>query len=94
MITDIDPSLSRATPEEQQEGPVARAIEKQTSKIPSDVFLWAGIASMATSLGFLIAGKKQTSVFVGMWVPTILLFGLYNKVVKVAGHDKYQPDLH
>lgn len=79
---------------EQQEGPVARAIEKQTSKLPSDLFLWGGLAAMATSLGFMVAGKKQTSVFVGMWVPTILLFGVYNKVVKIGGHDRYQPDLH
>lgn len=78
----------------QEEGPVARGIEKQTSRIPSDVFLWTGLAAMATSLGFMVAGRKQTSVFVGMWVPTILLFGVYNKIVKIAGSDIYRPELH
>ncbi len=79
---------------EQQEGPVARGIERQTSKLPSDLFLWAGVASIATSLGFFLAGKKQAANFVGQWVPTVLLFGVYNKIVKVAGHDKFQQQLH
>jgi hypothetical protein len=26
--------------------------------------------------------------FVGMWVPSVLLLGVYNKIVKVAGHDR------
>lgn len=79
---------------QQEEGPVARAIEKQTSRIPSDIFLWTGLAAMATSLGFMAAGKKQTSLFVGMWVPTVLLLGVYNKIVKIAGSDIYRRELH
>jgi len=35
---------------EHKEGKVARFIEEQTSKLPSDLFLWASFASMATSL--------------------------------------------
>jgi hypothetical protein len=35
-------------PTEHREGPVARAIEKQTAKLPSDAFLWAAGASIAT----------------------------------------------
>jgi hypothetical protein len=79
---------------EQQEGPVARGIERQTSKIPSDVFLWAGLGSIAISAGFFFAGRKQVGNFIGQWVPTFLLLGVYNKIVKVAGHDKYQQNLH
>ncbi|MBX3264377.1 MAG: hypothetical protein KIS78_25280 [Labilithrix sp.] len=26
--------------------------------------------------------------FIGMWVPSLLLFGVYNKIVKVMGSDK------
>lgn len=73
---------------EQAEGPLARVIERQTSKLPSDVFLWAALASMATSLGLQIAGEKKVSNFIGQWAPTILIFGLYNKIVKVAGSDR------
>lgn len=79
---------------EQREGTVARAIERQTSKIPSDVFLWAGLGSIALSLGLQLAGQKKSATWVGQWVPTVLLLGVYNKIVKVAGHDRQTPDLH
>ena len=91
MDMNIDRSLGG---EEQREGPVARAIERQTSKIPSDVFLWTGLGAIALSLGLRIAGQKNASTFVGEWVPTVLLLGVYNKIVKVAGHDRQTPDLH
>jgi len=32
-------------------------------------------------------GKKQLSQFLGQWVAPFLLLGLYNKIVKVEGHD-------
>jgi len=71
-----------------REGPVARAIEKRTGRIPSDIYLWSAVACMGTSLTLKVMGNKDTSQFVGQWVAPLLLFGLYNKVVKVAGHDR------
>lgn len=70
------------------EGPVAKAIEKYTAAVPSDVYLWTAIGAMAVSLGLFIAGKKNSSMFVGQWAPSFLIMGLYNKIVKVEGHDK------
>jgi hypothetical protein len=78
----------------QQEGEVARRLEGLTSRLPSDFFLWGGLASVATSLGFMLAGRKQVANFIGQWVPTLLLFGVYNKIVKIAGHDRFQQDVH
>jgi len=72
---------------EHREGRVATAIEEQTAKIPSDVFLWAALGSMAVSLGLQIAGIKHKSLFVGQWAPSFLLLGIYNKLVKLEGHD-------
>lgn len=79
---------------EQEEGRVARAIEAQTSKISSDFFLWSGVGAVLLSLGLRLAGKKQSANFVGQWVPTVLLLGVYNKIVKVAGHDKKTANVH
>lgn len=73
---------------EKKEGPVARAIEEQTSKLPSDLFLWAAVAAMAASLTLKIMGKQNTSLFVGQWPAPFLILGLYNKLVKVEGHDQ------
>lgn len=72
---------------EHNEGPVARTIEEQTAKLPSDLFLWAAIGSMGLSLTLKLLGRGHTALFVGQWPAPFLLLGLYNKVVKVAGHD-------
>ncbi len=69
------------------EGTVARSIEQQTAKVPSDAFLWAALGSIGLSAGLQIMGKQQMSNFVGHWAPTFLILGLYNKLVKVAGSD-------
>ena len=37
-------------------------------------------------------GSGQIGLFFGQWVPTQLLFGLYNKIVKVAGTARAQQD--
>ncbi len=72
---------------QQSEGRVARAIEQQTAKLPSDLFLWAAGGSIVASLLLQFSGRKEESLFVGQWAPTFLILGLYNKLVKVAGSD-------
>lgn len=75
--------------DDHSEGPVAKAIEQQTAKLPSDLFLWAALGSMAVSATLKIMGRKHTALFVGQWAPSFLLLGIYNKLVKVEGSDKY-----
>lgn len=74
--------------QEHSEGKIARSIEQQTAKIPSDMFLWASFASIGGSLLLQVMGKKDESLFVGQWAPTFLLLGVYNKLVKIAGSDR------
>jgi hypothetical protein len=73
---------------DKKEGKMAKMIEEQTSKLPSDVFLWASIGVMTTAFVFQLAQKKHLSLFIGQWAAPFLLFGLYNKLVKQRGHDK------
>ena len=73
---------------EHQEGRLARTIEQQTAKLPSDTFLWAAIGSIGASALLRAMGKKHASLFVGDWVAPFLLFGVYNKIVKVQGSDR------
>ena len=75
------------TPPEHSEGMVARAIEQQTAKLPSDTFLWLAGGSIAASMALKIMGREKDALFVGQWAPTFLILGLYNKLVKVAGSD-------
>ncbi|WP_390677841.1 hypothetical protein [Aquisphaera giovannonii] len=71
------------------EGVVARTIEEQTAKLPSDIFLWAAGASILGSLTLKATGRAHDALFVGQWAPTFLLLGIYNKIVKVAGSDAF-----
>jgi hypothetical protein len=74
--------------QQHSEGFVARTIEHQTAKLPSDIFLWAAGASIVGSLCFQFTGNSKHALFVGQWAPTFLALGIYNKIVKVAGSDR------
>lgn len=86
MTKDIKSKLDQINPDK-EEGPIAEAIEEQTAKIPSDAWLWVALGSMAASLTLKLLKKDDVSVFVGLWAPSLLLFGIYNKLVKQFGHD-------
>ncbi|HZQ52627.1 MAG TPA: hypothetical protein VFB14_10545 [Bryobacteraceae bacterium] len=70
-----------------REGPLARSIEQQTAKLPSDLFLWAAFGSIAGSLACNVMKKGHAALFVGQWAPTFLLLGIYNKLVKLHGSE-------
>ena len=61
-------------------------IEDQTKKIPNLLFLGLSVASMIGAAALATSNssnKKNLGNFVGLWAPTFLLFGLYNKMVKI-----------
>lgn len=74
--------------QDHSEGKVAKTIEQQTAKLPSDVWLWAALGSMGVSLFLRNRGKKDQSLFVGQWAAPLLLLGVYNKLVKIGGSDR------
>jgi len=89
MTTDTEYKSRNKTEEQQHsEGFVAKTIENQTAKIPSDVFLWAAGASIIGSLTLKLMGRDQNAIFVGQWAAPFLILGVYNKLVKVAGSDR------
>lgn len=75
------------TSQDHREGALAKTIEKQTTKIPSDSFLWLALGSIAASLTLKISGRQKDALFVGQWAPTFLVLGVYNKLVKQLGSD-------
>lgn len=77
----------RRHPQTHEEGAVVRRIEEQAKKIPSDWFLWAALGSIGLSLGLRRLDRKEDSDFVGSWVPTLLILGLYNKLSKPGPSD-------
>lgn len=73
--------------EKHSEGKMAKAIEQQTAKLPSDVFLWSSLACMGVSLALKCMNRKHSALFVGQWAAPLLLWGTYNKIVKLEGSD-------
>jgi hypothetical protein len=74
-------------PHQHKEGEITKAIEYYTSQVPSGTYLSLAIGSIGASLALRLMGQKQAANFVGQWVPTILILGLYNTVVKVEGSE-------
>ena len=70
------------------EGPTTKKIEQVTSAIPSATWLVLGGGAILGSLVLKMMGRDTTANFVGQWVPTLLMLGLYNKMVKLMGSDR------
>ncbi len=80
--------MSETTQHAYPEGKVATSIERRTAQmLPSDLFLWAAGASIVTALWFKLRRRDNEALFVGHWAPTLLLLGVYNKMVKLLGSD-------
>jgi hypothetical protein len=87
-MQDIIEREPKTTPNRgQREGYIARSIEQQTARLPSDTFLWAALGSIGASLVLALMGDQKRANFVGQWAPTFLILGLYNKMVKLHGSD-------
>lgn len=75
--------MAFATQQNISEGNLTRRVEEQTSKVPSLGYMGLAIASMAASAGLaFLSRRKEFANFVGLWAPTFLIIGLYNKMVK------------
>ena len=70
-----------------REGKVAKAIESQTAKLPSDIFLWAGLGLLAAGGILQLTNAKKAGLYISQWAGPILITGLYNKLVKLEGYD-------
>ena len=76
----LDTSMQQ---QNKEEGKITHKIEERTSRLPSGVYLGLAIGSMAASAGLMLSGKKQIANFIAQWAPSLLVIGLYNKVVKL-----------
>jgi hypothetical protein len=87
----IDEKMDELQTQPIKEGKLTKKVENQTAKIPSMAYLNLALGSLALSAGIkLFTRKASTASFVGLWVPTFLLLGLYNKIVKIEGNDRYE----
>lgn len=71
--------------DEHLEPTFTRLIEQHTARIPSHWFLLAAFGAMGVSLGFEFTGRQRWSRFASVWAQTLLITGVYNKLVKSLG---------
>lgn len=63
-----------------EEQALSEQIERAARRVPSRLFLSAALGSIVASALLQIIGRKHDAQFVGQWVPTVLLLGLYNRL--------------
>lgn len=78
-VSKQDKKLSRKLPTDYPN----EVVEEQTKKIPNLVFMGFAGAALLLSAGLTVSRRVTLGNFVGLWVPSILMLGLYNKMVKV-----------
>jgi hypothetical protein len=85
QMTEAGDSWRRSRTEDE----FTRTVEEYTSAIPSSAYLGVAFGAMALSLLFQLTGQGKWGNFIAQWVPTWLIIGLYNKLVKLEGHDQF-----
>jgi len=75
-------------PRSMTEDDVTKSIERYTAGIPSSLFLAVAVGAMGLSLMGQFGGRGKWGNFIAQWVPTLLVMGIYNKLVKLEGHDQ------
>jgi hypothetical protein len=88
IIKKVVHNISNGKLDSYMEGSVAKSIEKQTAKLPSDIFLWSGLGFMALGALTRLVGLRSAGQFLGHSASCILIMGVYNKVVKTHGSDR------
>lgn len=68
-----------------------KSLEEYTASLPSSAFLGVAVVAMMLSLAFQLTGRGKWGNFIAQWVPTWLIIGVYNKLVKLEGHDRTDP---
>jgi hypothetical protein len=69
------------------EGKATKMIEDYTAELPSGTYLTFAVGSMLVSLLLMLSGRRNVANFIGLWAPSILIMGLYNKLVKLEGSE-------
>ncbi len=89
-------AISGMSTEIPKEGSLTKQVDQVTAKLPSLGYLGLAMGSMALSAGLAVfTNRKSLANFVGLWVPSFMLMGIYNKLVKLEGSDNQSnPKLH
>jgi hypothetical protein len=81
------------------EGKMTDFIERRTGQVPSGAYLTFAVGSMIASALLMLSarrsplgrvgGRAELANFVAQWAPSLLVIGVYNKLVKIE-HELLQ----
>jgi hypothetical protein len=84
---------------EKIEGKTTDIIERRTGRVPSGAYLTLAVGSMVASALLMFTARRTTfgrvgrradlANFVAQWAPSLLVIGVYNKLVKLE-HEMLQ----
>ena len=85
----LDDLGDKASAMNRHEGSLTSRLENLTSALPSSTWLALAGGAIVGSIVLKAFGKSHASMFVGGFAPTFLLIGVYNKLVKLHGSDRF-----
>ena len=88
MQVEGDPPMDQPQGVSRTEDQFTKTIEAYTAAIPSTAYLGVAVGAMTLSLVFQVTGRGKWGNFIAQWVSTWLIIGVYNKLVKLEGHDQ------
>ncbi len=91
----INPTINRT--QVPIKGQTATGLEKVASKITSGGYMSLALGSLALSAAIAAFSKRKSMAnFVGLWVPTLMLVGIYNKLTQTEDSvsTRSQKNLH
>lgn len=62
---------------------IDRPVDEVASRIPAAPYIAGVAASIVASAALFASGKRSAALFVGLWAPTVLNMGIYNKLLQV-----------
>jgi hypothetical protein len=74
--------------DETAEDEFTKSIEEYTVAIPSSAYVGVALGAMALSLVCQATGRDKWGNFIAQWVPTWLIIGVYDKLVKLEGYSR------
>jgi hypothetical protein len=77
-----------AQPRVGTEDQFTQSLEQYTASLPSSTYLGVALGAIALSIVCQVSGRGKWGNFIAQWVPTWLIIGVYNKIVKLAGDDQ------
>ena len=81
--------MERSGRPDRTEDQFTKTIEDYSAALPSSTYLAVAIGAMVLSLMCQATGQGKWGNFIAQWVPTWLIIGVYNKLVKLEGHDQF-----